>query len=283
MTAAMAHRLAQAGHDWIAPVWEAPSNVHALSTSRNGGVSVGARASLDLGAAVPVQDAEHIAVLENRRRLAQFLPAAPVWLSQVHAADIALVDRANRATLLSSPPTADAAVTRVPGVVLGVRTADCLPVLFADRGGTVVGAAHAGWRGLAAGVLEATLRAMRAPPREIVAWLGPAIGPQMFEVGTDVFAAFCGPDPGAAAFFAPHRGGKRLAADRDGKRLAADRDKKWLADLYGLARHRLGRAGINAVAGGGHCTMTEAGRFFSWRRDKDTGRMATLIWLGPGA
>jgi len=274
MTAALAHRVALAGHDWIAPVWEAPPHVHALSTTRNGGVSVGARASFDLGAAIPVQDAKHAAVLENRRRLAQFLPAAPVWLSQVHAADIARVDRGNVADLLVSPPMADAAVTRAPGVVLGVRTADCLPVLFADRAGTVVGAAHAGWRGLAAGVLEATMRAMDAPPREIVAWLGPAIGPQMFEVGADVFAAFCGPDPGTASFFAPHG---------DEKWLAADRDEKWLADLYGLARYRLGRAGIGAVAGGGHCTMTEADRFFSWRRDKDTGRMATLIWLGPRA
>jgi YfiH family protein len=265
MNDSIAHRLEQAEHDWIAPVWDAPPNVHALSTSRNGGVSVGARASLDLGAAIPAQDVQHSAVLENRRRLAQFLPAAPVWISQVHAVDVALVDRANLASVLSSPPTADALVTRAPGIVLGVRTADCLPVLFADRAGTVVGAAHAGWRGLAAGILEATLRAMQAPPRDIVAWFGPAIGPQRFEVGRDVFAAFCGPDPDAATYFAPHR------------------DGKWLADLYGLARHRLGRAGIGAVAGGNHCTMSEAGRFFSWRRDKDTGRMATLIWLGPGA
>jgi YfiH family protein len=274
MNASIAHRLTRAGHDWIAPVWDAPPNVHALSTSRNGGVSVGARASLDLGAAIPAQDSQHAAVLENRRRLAQFLPAAPVWISQVHAADVALVDRANLASVWSSPPKADALVTRAPGVVLGVRTADCLPVLFADSAGTVVGAAHAGWRGLAAGILEATLRAMHAPPRDIVAWLGPAIGPQMFEVGRDVFAAFCGPDPDAAPFFAPHR---------DEKWRAADREEKWLADLYGLARHRLGRAGIGAVTGGNHCTMTEAGRFFSWRRDKDTGRMATLIWLWPGA
>jgi len=265
LKASIADRLAQAGHDWIAPVWDAPPNVHALSTSRNGGVSVGARASLDLGAAVPAQDAQHAAVLENRRRLVQFLPAAPVWISQVHAADVALVDHANLASVLSSPPTADALVTRAPGVVLGVRTADCLPVLFADRAGTVVATAHAGWRGLAAGILEATLRAMHAPPRDIVAWLGPAIGPQMFEVGRDVFAALCGQDPGAAAFFAPHR------------------EEKWLADLHGLARHRLGQAGIGTVAGSNHCTMTEAGRFFSWRRDKDTGRMATLIWLASGA
>jgi YfiH family protein len=279
----MTGTVAPAGHDWIVPVWDAPPHVHALSTSRNGGVSVGARASLDLGAAIPAHDANRAGVLENRRRLAQFLPAAPVWLAQVHAADVARVAPANVAHLLSSPPTADAAVTTAPGIVLGVRSADCLPVVFADRAGTVVGAAHAGWRGLAAGVLEATLRAMNVPPHEIVAWLGPAIGPQKFEVGNDVYAAFCGPDPGAASCFAPHCDGTRLAADRDVPRLVADRDQKWLADLYGLARRRLGRAGIRAVAGGGHCTMTEASRFFSFRRDRDTGRMATLVWLGAGA
>jgi polyphenol oxidase len=274
MTKTLTSRLTQAGLDWMTPIWDAPHDVHALSTSRNGGVSEGARASLDLGGAHPAQDSQCAAVLENRRRLAQFLPASPVWLAQVHAAEVAQVDPTTMGSFLSSPPTADAAVTREAGVVLGVRTADCLPVLFADRAGTVVGAAHAGWRGLASGVLEATLQAMRAPSHEIVAWLGPAIGPRMFEVGRDVFDAFCVADPEAATFFAFHR---------DDKRLAADRDDKWLADLYGLARHRLGRAGVNAVAGGGYCTMTEADRFFSWRREKDAGRMATLIWLGPGA
>jgi len=265
MNAALAQRVAQAGHDWIVPAWDAPPNALALSTSRNGGVAVGARASLDIGAALPTQDDQLAAVLENRRRLAQFLPSPAVWLSQVHATHVVQVDRDNVTELLASPPTADAAVTRAHGVVLGVRTADCLPVLFADRGGIVVGAAHAGWRGLAAGVLEATLQAMNAPPREIVAWLGPAIGPQMFEVGRDVFDAFCEGDSGAASCFTPHG------------------DGKWLADLYGLAKFRLGRAGVTEVAGGGHCTMTERERFFSWRRDKGPGRMATLIWLAPGA
>jgi len=265
MSATLANRLEQAGLDWIVPAWDAPPNALALSTSRNGGVAVGARASLDMGAAIPAQDDQHAAVQENRRTLGQYLPAAPVWLAQVHETAVALIDRANVSGLRVSPPTADAAVTREPGIVLGVRTADCLPVLFADRAGTVVGAAHAGWRGLAAGVLEATLHAMDAPPLEIVAWLGPAIGPQRFEVGRDVFDAFCLPDPGAVTCFAPHG------------------DGKWLADLYGLARRRLRRAGVAAIAGGGHCTMTESSRFFSWRRDKDTGRMATLVWLAPGA
>ena len=261
----LADRLTQAGLDWIVPAWDASPNVHALSTTRNGGVSEGARDSLDLGGAHPAQDTQHGAVLENRRRLAQYLPAQPVWLAQVHAADVAQVDHANQASLLASPPKADAAVTREAGVVLGVRSADCLPVVFADRAGTVVGAAHAGWRGLASGVLESTLRVMRVPPQEIVAWLGPAIGPQKFEVGRDVYDAFCAADPEAASSFVVHR------------------DNKWLADLYGLARHRLGRAGVSAVAGGGYCTMTEADRFFSWRREKNAGRMATLVWLGPRA
>lgn len=265
MTADLALRLSQAALDWIVPDWGAPSHVRALATTRNGGVSVGARASFDIGAAMPVRDAQHEAVFENRRRLAQFLPAEPVWLAQVHGMDVARVEGTNVSRLLASPPTADAAVTRVPGAVLGVRTADCLPVLFADREGTVVGAAHAGWRGLAAGVLEATLHAMDVPPRDVTAWLGPAIGPGKFEVGRDVFAAFCAEDTAAAAYFAPRR------------------DGKWLADLYGLARHRLERTGVTAVAGGGHCTMSESARFFSFRGNKDTGRMATLVWLAAGA
>ena len=265
MTAVLAQRVAEAGYDWIVPAWDAPANVLALSTSRNGGVAVGARATLDIGPALPMRDDQFAAVLENRRRLAQFLPSSPVWLAQVHAAQVVQVDHGNVADLLAAPPTADAAVTRARGIVLGVRTADCLPVLFADSGCAVIGAAHAGWRGLASGVLEATLQAMDTPPREIVAWLGPAIGPRMFEVGADVFDAFCATDSGAASCFAPHR------------------DGKWLADLYGLAKRRLVRAGVTTVAGGGHCTMTESDRFFSWRRDKGPGRMATLVWLGAGA
>jgi YfiH family protein len=261
MSVSLANRLAQQGLDWIVPVWDAPPNVQALSTTRNGGVSEGARASFDIGAAVPPHDAEYAAVRENRRRLAQFLPSPPVWLSQVHGTSVAVVDSANCTSLLSSPPTADSAVTRTPGIVLGVRSADCLPVVFADRAGTVVGAAHAGWRGLAAGVLEATLRAMRVPTRDVVAWMGPAIGPRRFEVGRDVYDAYCVSDPGAASCFAPHG------------------DNKWLADLYGLARRRLQREGVVAIFGGDHCTRTEANRFFSYRADRNAGRMATLVWL----
>jgi len=278
MTGSLAQRIADAGLDWIVPDWDAPATVHLLSTTRHGGVSTGARASLDLGGAMLPEHAGRDAILENRRRLMQFIPGAPLWLSQVHGADVVEIDRAGLSAMSVSPPVADAAVTRLSGVVLGVRTADCLPVAFSDRAGTVVGVAHAGWRGLAAGVLEATVRAMRVAPAEIVAWLGPAIGPQKFEVGRDVFDAFCAQDPGAAQLFAPHPGVNRLAADRDPTRLAADRDPKWLADLYGLARRRLGQAGVTAITGGGHCTMTDNGRFFSYRADKDAGRMATLAW-----
>lgn len=263
MSGSLAQRLAHAHLDWIVPDWAAPRAVHALSTTRNGGVSVGARTSLDLGAAKPLQDAEFAAVRENRRRLRQFLPADPVWLSQVHGADVLEINPVNRAAWSAAPPTADAAVTRTPGIVLGVRHADCLPVLFADRAGTVVGVAHAGWRGLATGVLESTLRAMRVASDQVLAWLGPAIGPSQFEVGRDVFAAFCSADPDAAQHFAPLREGK------------------WCADLYALARRRLNRAGVVAITGGSTCTMTETGRFFSYRRDHDAGRMATLAWLDP--
>jgi YfiH family protein len=263
MTATLSRRIAAAGLDWIVPAWEAPPQVAALSTSRNGGVSGGACASLDLGAAHLADDSSRAGILENRARVAAFLPSAPVWLSQVHGRDVASVDAARIAAMRENPPVADAAVTAMPGVVLAVRTADCLPVLLADRAGTVIGAAHAGWRGLAAGVLEATLAAMCVPGREIVAWLGPAIGPQSFEVGRDVFEAFCTGDSGARACFAEMR------------------DEKWLADLYGLARRRLKQAGVVTIGGGEYCTLTQGNRFFSYRRDRSAGRMASMLWLDP--
>jgi polyphenol oxidase len=263
MTITLSRRLADAGLDWIVPAWDAPSRVGALSTTRNGGVSTAARASLDLGAANIADDAERALVLTNRARLAAFLPSTPLWLSQVHGREVALIDEVGASAMLHAPPTADAAVTTTPGVVLAVRAADCLPVLLADRAGTVIGIAHAGWRGLAAGVIEATLAAMRVPARDIVAWLGPAIGPRSFEVGHDVFDAFCAHDPAAHACF------------------VTGADEKWLADLYGLATLRLARAGVTAIEGGGHCTMREDHRFFSYRRDRNAGRMASLLWLVP--
>ncbi len=234
---ALAAQLAAAGLDWIVPEWPAPQRVCALSTTRHGRVGV----AFDLARSHPQAAAA-------RAELRRWLPAAPLWLAQVHGAAICDAD-ATSAREGAPPPEADAAVARGTGIVCAVRTADCLPVLFSDRNGTVVAAAHAGWRGLAAGVLEATVVAMRAAPAEISAWLGPAIGPRAFEVGADVFAAHCAADPGAAECFAPLRPGK------------------WLADLYALARRRLQRAGVAAIAGGGRCTLTESGCFHSHRRD----------------
>jgi hypothetical protein len=166
------------------------------------------------------------------------------------------------------PPVADAAVTRERGVVCAVLTADCLPVLFADRAGRAVGIAHAGWRGLAAGVLEATIAALAAQgvaPADLLVWLGPAIGPAAFEVGADVVAAFRATDPGAAASFVPQAGGK------------------WHADLHALARRRLAAAGIGSVAGNVLCTYADPARFYSYRRERETGRMAAIVWLDATA
>ena len=254
----LATRLAAAGLDWILPDWPVPVNVCALATTRSGGVSTGARATMNLGRNAG-DDA--IAFVENRRRLETFLPAAPTWLDQVHGAAVATLTAAS-AGLPS--PIADAAVTRERGVVCAVLTADCLPVLFADREGRAAGVAHAGWRGLAAGVLEATVAALGelgARPDALIAWLGPAIGPERFEVGADVHDRYCADDDSATACFAPLRPGK------------------WHADLYGLARARLARRGVSHVFGGGHCTHADAARFYSYRRERDTGRMATAVWL----
>jgi len=256
--ASLAAALREARLDWIVPDWPAPDRVCALTTTRAGGVSAGAYATMNLARGGRDDPA---ALEENRRRFERFLPASPVRLAQVHGAAVATLQGATAAS-----PTADAAVTREVGVVCSVLTADCLPVLVADRAGSAVGVAHAGWRGLAAGVIEATvdeLVRLGAGPRNLIAWLGPAIGPAAFEVGADVHAAFCDGDPGAAAFF------------------AADRPGKWHADLYALARRRLGLAGVSSVHGGGYCTHTESERFFSYRRERDSGRMATAIWLAP--
>ena len=251
---ALAAHFADAGLDWLVPDWPAPAQVCALSTTRNG--RGGAR--FDLARGDPQFE---IARSELRR----WLPADPVWLAQVHGTAICDADTASvRAG--SAPPVADAAIARRPGVVCAVQCADCLPVLFTDRGGSVVAVAHAGWRGLAAGVLEGVLAAMRVAPSDVYAWLGPAIGPRAFEVGADVLAAQCAGDPGAAACFVAHRPGK------------------WLADLFALARRRLQRAGVVTIHGGGRCTVTEAATFYSYRRDgaAAAGRMATLIWIAAG-
>ena len=242
--------------DWIVPEWPAPARVRSLLTTRHGGVSRGVYASLNLGDHV---GDDPLAVTENRRRLASGLgvvPVTPLWLNQVHG--VAVVD-AERA-LASPRPVADASFSRKPGLACAVMTADCLPVLLCSKSGMVVAAAHAGWRGLHAGVLEHTVEAMACAGEEILAYLGPAIGPQAFEVGDEVRAAFVDADQQAEAAFKPLRG-------------------KWLADIYLLARQRLARLGVNAVFGGDYCTVGEAERFFSYRRDGVTGRMASMVWL----
>lgn len=254
----LARGLADVGHDWIVPAWNAPSAVCAFVTTRNGGASVGAGASLDLGHArlddTPADDRD--AIVENRRRVRAFLPSPPVWLAQVHGTDVATIGP----DPVTSPPRADATVTREANVVLAVRVADCMPVLFADRDATVVAAAHAGWRGLAAGIIENTLAAVGVDPARIVAWLGPAIGRDAFEVGADVRNAFVARDPGAAVAFVQKSAGK------------------WRCDLEALARMRLAHAGVRSIEGGGLCTYSDPTRFYSYRRDGTSGRMAAFIW-----
>lgn len=235
----------------ILPDWPAPANVRGLMTTREGGVSGAPWASFNLGDHVGDDPA---CVAANRARLRERLPAEPGWLRQVHSARVLeLGGEANA--------EADAAFSREKGQVCAVLTADCLPVLFCDRAGSVVAAAHAGWRGLAGGVLEATVAAMRVDPGEILAWMGAAIGPQAFEVGDEVRRIFVGQHPEAASAFVPHAPGK------------------WLADIYRLARIRLNAVGVEAVYGGGRCTFSEGEVFFSYRRDGVTGRMASLVWL----
>lgn len=239
--------------DWIVPDWPAPPGVCALVTTRSGGLSEGPWASMNL--ALHVGD-DPDAVHANRRILREFLPAGPVWLDQVHGRTV--VD----ASVTHAAVRADAAFACRRGVVCAVLTADCLPVLLCDRAGTVVAAAHAGWRGLAGGVLEATVEAMGVSPDSVMAWLGPAIGPEAFEIGADVREIFCDGDPETGPAFVP-----------------GARPGKWFADLYRLARFRLARAGVLQVAGGGRCTYGEGERFYSYRRDGVTGRFASLVWL----
>ncbi len=258
-----------AGLDPIVPDWpDLPSNIGALASTRVGGLS---RAPYDDGCGGGgLNLGRHVgddnAVVEsNRALLEQGLPGRPAYISQVHG--IAVVDAA--AVRADGPVlTADASFTSVPGVVCTVMTADCLPVLFASMDGKVVGAAHAGWRGLAAGILHETVAAMRgAGAGEMTAWLGPAIGPQQFEVGPDVLDSFMASAPG------------REAAVRAAFRDYPGRPGKYLADIYALARSVLAVDGVSSVAGGIYCTASEVARFYSYRRDQVTGRQASLIWL----
>jgi len=237
--------------DWITPDWPAERRVHALITTREGGVSSGKFASLNLS--MRVGD-DPRCVARNRTILRACLPDQPAWVKQVHGT--AVIDAA-RAT---PDAEADGIVTQDTGPVCAVMTADCLPVLLSDRAGRSVGIAHAGWRGLAAGIVENVVQAMGVPSRDIIAYIGPGIGARRYEVGEDVRKAFVDRDSAAARSFAPRQ------------------DGKYLVDLYGLARQRLAAAGVAEVYGGDFCTASE-GRFFSFRRDQTTGRMASLIWL----
>jgi purine-nucleoside/S-methyl-5'-thioadenosine phosphorylase / adenosine deaminase len=236
------------------PEWPAPARVRAFATTRAGGGSVGPYASLNLGDHVGDAAA---AVAANRRLVQAYLPAEPLWLRQVHGVAVA-----DAGLPQSGPPEADAAVARHAGQVCVVLTADCLPVLFCDTAGQVVAAAHAGWRGLLSGVLERTVDAMRVPPSEVLAWLGPAIGPTAFEVGEDVREAFIMEDRLAASAFLPGA----VAG-------------KWWADLPALARWRLARKRVTQVYGGTLCTYGDAEHFYSYRRDGVTGRLGSFIWL----
>jgi YfiH family protein len=253
--------------DVLRPDWpDLPANVGALATTRLGGVSAApfddgqGGGGLNLG--LHVKD-DPDAVRENRARLQSLLPGRPAWIAQVHGADVV---EAGLVQPGAPVQVGDASIATEPGVVCAILTADCLPVLFADLEGKVVGAAHAGWRGLAGGVLGATVAAMRARGAGgITAWLGPAIGPQAFEVGPDVVEAFRAALPDGA-----HEEGFRPYPGRDGK---------YLADIYLLARRLLARDGITRVHGGGRCTFTEDDRFYSYRRDgAGSGRQASLIW-----
>jgi YfiH family protein len=238
--------------NFIVPDWLAPKRVRTLVTTRRGGVSGAPWTSFNLGEHV---GDEPLMVAENRRRLREHLPGEPKWLKQVHG------NHCVDAALVSVPPDADASFTRQSSIVCAVQTADCLPVFFCDDQASVVAVAHAGWRGLAAGILESTVQSMSVDPARLLAWLGPAIGPNKFEVGNEVRAAFMTHDAHASSAFVPTA------------------DEKWLADIYTLARMRIAAIGIRRITGTNWCTVTQGEDFFSYRRDGVTGRMASCIWL----
>lgn len=238
--------------------WPAPTGVHAFTTLRHGaGKSQPPFDAFNLGTRYGDYRDDPAVVEANRLELVERfgLPGAPQWLRQVHGTAVARVDRVE-----SEEPVADAAVTRQAGVALAILTADCLPVVFASDDGQVVGAAHAGWRGLVGGVLESTVSAMDVPTSSIIAWLGPAAGPASYEIGAEVYDAFVGHDANAASAF------------------TATCPGHWRVDLYALAVRRLNAAGVTRISGGGRDTIAEADQFFSHRRDAQTGRMATIIW-----
>lgn len=252
--------------EFLLPEWPAPAGIRALATTRVGGFSTGSYAELNLGAHI----GDDAGTVQRNREVLRHdarLPTMPVWLEQVHGTVVADLDRLPAG---GTPPRADAAIASLPDRLCAVMTADCLPLLFCTRDGRRVAAAHAGWRGLCDGVIEATLAALfsspdsRSPdspsPGDVLVWLGPAIGPSAFEVGPEVRAAFLARHADDASCFRPGQG------------------DRWLGDLFALARRRLNRAGVTAIYGGGVCTVSDPARFFSHRRDGVSGRMATLIW-----
>ena len=241
---------------WLVPDWRAPKRVRAFVTTRAGGVSAGEFESMNLGSSSG-DDAANVA--RNRLIVREQLPSMPRWMKQVHGTDVAQLDRLGE----SDVPIADAAVTSQPGRVAVVLTADCMPLFLCDEAGEHVAVVHAGWRGMAAGVIESTVRVIGAAPSQLMAWMGPTIGPSAFEVGPEVREAFVAHDPDAREAFRSHKSGK------------------FMADLYALARQRLGGVGVRSVSGGGFCTFTDTARFFSYRRAKASGRMGAFIWLEP--
>ena len=240
--------------------WPAPPGVHAFTTLRHGaGASRAPFDTFNLGNRTAADGDDPATVEANRAELVRLagLPAVPHWLRQVHGIDVVRVEGPGT----GAEPTADASVTSVPGTVLAILTADCLPVVFASMTGDEIAAAHAGWPGLSAGMLEATVAAMRTPPDRLVAWIGPCAGPQRYEVGVEVRDRFLAHDAEAARAFVPTRPGH------------------WLVDLPAIARMRLAQVGVTRVHGGDLCTLSDPARFFSHRRDARTGRMATLAWI----
>ena len=245
--------------DALKPDWSAPDRVGALSTTRAGGVSGRPWDSLNLGSHVEDNPDN---VQQNRLRLAESagLTSERIgWLNQVHGTDVVELTPDN----VGQSAKADASYTRHPGIACAILTADCLPVVLSDSEGTVVGAAHCGWRSLCGGVIENLVSAMAVAPETLQAWLGPAIGPDSFEVGPEVRDAFLEHDPTAARAF----------------KAEGARSGRFMADIYALATLRLNHLGVSSLTGGGHCTVRDSDRFFSYRRDGQTGRMATLVWL----
>ncbi len=250
----------------IRPIWPAPANIHSLVTTRQGGSSSPPYDTLNLGDHVGDQSSK---VMANRQILRKYLPVEPIWLKQTHSIQVSTPK--SRYQLSSRLIEADAAVTNVPDEVLVILTADCLPVLITSADGKVIGATHAGWRGLCDGILENTIREMlklaqQSSVIDLIVWMGPAIGPESFEVGEDVVGRFqeCGLHDIKKCFLP-----------------ITNKPGKYLADIYQLARDRLEAVGVNAIFGGDLCTVLDRERFFSYRRDGVTGRFASLVWISP--